>query len=204
MSLINMAAYQAVTEVLGPGRRFALWVQGCCFTCAGCVAPAWIPQITNQLISVAELAELIVQTPALEGLTLSGGEPMLQAEGLSALIDAVHQRQAHFTVICYTGFRLEQLQRDNNPAHLALLQRLDVLIDGVYRQDQNDGVGLRGSSNQCVHFLTDAYTEQTEQFTQAARRLEFHFSDNNNEVLMVGIPPRQLPEHFNTILKPIL
>lgn len=198
-----MAAYQPATKALGPGRRFVLWVQGCCFNCTGCVAPEWIPQITNQLISVTELAELIVETPDLEGLTLSGGEPMLQAEGLSALIDAVHLRQPHFTVICYTGFRLKQLQRDNNPARLALLQRLDVLIDGVYRQDQNNSVGLRGSSNQCVHFLSGAYKEQTEQFTQAARRLEFHFSDNN-EVLMVGIPPRQLPEHFSTILKPIL
>jgi anaerobic ribonucleoside-triphosphate reductase activating protein len=198
-----MAAYLPVTEALGPGRRFALWVQGCCFNCPGCVAPAWIPQITNQLISVISLAERIAQTPELAGMTLSGGEPMLQAEGLSALIDEVHLHQPHFTVICYTGFRLEQLQRDNNPARLALLQRIDVLIDGVYLQDQNYDIGLRGSSNQCVHFLSGVYTEQAEQFTQASRRLEFHLSNPDN-VLMVGIPPRQLPEHFNTFLKPVL
>ena len=203
MPLINMAAYLPTTEALGPGRRFALWVQGCCFNCPGCVAPAWIPQITNQLISAATLAELIRQTPGLEGMTLSGGEPLLQAESLTALIDAVKLHQPHFTVICYTGFRLEELRRDNDPTRLALLQRLDVLIDGVYRQNQNDDVGLRGSSNQRVHFLSNVYTEQAEQFTQASRRIEFHFSGENN-VLMVGIPPRQLPEHFSSFLKPVL
>ncbi len=101
-----MAAFLPATEALGPGRRFALWVQGCCFNCPGCVAPAWIPQINNQLVSVTSLAEQITQIPGLSGMTLSGGEPMLQAESLSALIDAVHLVKPNFTVICYTGYNL--------------------------------------------------------------------------------------------------
>ncbi len=95
------------------------------------------------------------------------------------------------------------MQRDHEPAQLTLLQRTDVLIDGVYRQDKNDDIGLRGSDNQRIHFLSGAYTEQSALFTLATRRMEFHIS-GDAEVLMVGIPPRKLAESFNSFLKPIL
>ena len=85
----NLAAFQSQTRALGPGVRAAIWVQGCQLRCRGCIAPDWIPQTEAQLVPVAHLAERILQIPALQGLTISGGEPMLQAltegTGLSAI-----------------------------------------------------------------------------------------------------------------------
>ena len=201
MSHINLAACLSSTQALGPGNRFALWVQGCCFNCPECIAPAWIPQTTNQLISVNALAKRIIAIADLEGITLSGGEPMLQAAELSALIDEIHIKQPKLTVICYTGFRLEQLQKEADCSRLDLLARIDVLIDGTYQQQQNNGLGLRGSDNQQIHFLTDIYKGQEAYFTETQRRIELHILEQN-EVMMAGIPSKHLPEHLQSVFQP--
>jgi len=201
MSHINLAACLSSTQALGPGNRFALWVQGCCFNCPECIAPAWIPQVTKQSISVGLLAKRIFTIADLEGITLSGGEPMLQAAELSALIDEIHIKQPKLTVICYTGFRLEQLQKEADCSRLDLLARIDVLIDGTYQQQQNNGLGLRGSDNQQIHFLTDIYKGQEAYFTETQRRIELHILEQN-EVMMAGIPSKHLPEHLQSVFQP--
>ncbi|WP_341325705.1 4Fe-4S single cluster domain-containing protein [Methylotuvimicrobium sp. KM2] len=196
MTGINVAALLPVTASLGPGRRFALWVQGCCFDCPGCIAPSWIPNIPNQMLDIDEIAGRILETPGLEGLTVSGGEPFLQAGEISTLIDTLKSVRPNFTVIVYTGFRLDYLKEEADSQRLALLQRVDVLIDGVYRQELNDGLGLRGSSNQRVHFLTDVYAELSDAFIRAPRQLELHIGDQN-EIFMAGIPAKELPDQLS-------
>lgn len=196
MTGINVAALLPVTASLGPGRRFALWVQGCCFDCPGCIAPSWIPNIPNQMLDIDEIAGRILETPGLEGLTVSGGEPFLQAGEISTLIDTLKSVRPNFTVIVYTGFRLDYLEEEADSQRLALLQRVDVLIDGVYRQELNDGLGLRGSSNQRVHFLTDVYAKLSDAFIRAPRQLELHIGDQN-EIFMAGIPAKELPDQLS-------
>ncbi len=85
MTLLNVAEICPATRTLGPDQRFVIWVQGCCFNCRGCVSPDWIPQKQAILIDPVRLADYIVSIPGTEGLTVSGGEPMLQAGALSEL-----------------------------------------------------------------------------------------------------------------------
>ena len=85
MTLLNVAEICPATRTLGPGQRFVIWVQGCCFNCRGCISPDWIPQKQANLVDPVRLANYILSIPSTEGLTISGGEPMLQAAALSEL-----------------------------------------------------------------------------------------------------------------------
>ena len=89
----------------------------------------------------------IGENPLLDGVTLSGGEPMCQPEACRAIADAAHAK--HLNVWCYTGFTLDALLKENNPARMALLHGIDVLVDGRFVQEQKSlSLLYRGSSNQ--------------------------------------------------------
>lgn len=185
---LNLAEICRQTEALGPGRRYALWVQGCPFDCAGCLAQQWRARRINRRVLISELIEDVLAVPGLEGITLSGGEPMLQAPACLRLIQGLRRQRPELTVILYTGFGLEELRRNGRPERLQLLDVVDVLIDGRYEQARNDNRGLRGSANQRVHFLSDAYRARGEAyFTRQVRQIELHF--RTDALFMVGVPP---------------
>ena len=143
MTLLNIAEICSATRTLGPGQRFAIWVQGCCFNCKGCVSPEWIPQTQATLIEPKKLAEMILSVPGTEGVTVSGGEPMLQAIALRELF--IYLRQGRqISIICFTGFSLQQLQSQSDRAIDDILTLVDVLIDGQYIEQLNDNKGWRG------------------------------------------------------------
>ncbi len=189
MTLLNLAELCPATRTLGPGQRFVLWVQGCCFNCPGCISPDWIPQVSGTWVEPRLLAEKILSVPGIEGLTVSGGEPMLQAQALSELFAEVD-----CSIICYTGFTLEQLQGKSDPAIARVLSQIDVLIDGLYIAELNDNQGWRGSSNQRVHFLTPRLLEEASTFCSRRRDVEIHL--RNDSALMVGVPPRHFSDTF--------
>ena len=193
--LLNLAAFCPSTTALGPGLRAAVWVQGCPFRCPGCLAPDWLPFRTAQLISPAVLAERILATPV-TGLTLSGGEPMLQAQALSDLVALVRARRA-IDVICFTGFRYEDLL--SLPQAALLLAQLDLLIDGPYLSRLNAGRGLRGSTNQ--RFLHLSPRLRGVDFAALPRKVEVFLSDG--QALLVGVPPRSFARAFNSALSQV-
>lgn len=196
---LNLAERCRQTRSLGPGLRYALWVQGCPFDCPSCLAADWVIRRVNRLIAVESIVQDILDTPEVEGLTLSGGEPMLQPRACRCLIEQVRSRRADFTLVLYTGFTLEELRTQGHPERLALLDCVDVLIDGRYQAEFNDNRGLRGSSNQRIHCLTNAYRELgTTYFTNSARQVELH--PRAEDLLMVGIPPLGLDPALREIL----
>ena len=183
--LLNIAAFCPQTHALGPGRRAVIWVQGCALNCPGCLAPEWIPHRPARLISPATLAQEINTLPALDGLTLSGGEPMLQAAALAQTLRLVRQEHP-LNVICFTGYRLETLRSNPpGPGVAQLLEQLDLLVDGPYIAGLNDGLGLRGSANQRFHHLSSRLTGYD--FTLQPRRVEVYLQAG--ELSLVGIPP---------------
>lgn len=78
-------------HTLGPFARYGIWVQGCCRACVGCVSPEAQPMHGGYDMTVQELTGLIVCDHGVEGLTISGGEPFLQAEALCELIRMVRR-----------------------------------------------------------------------------------------------------------------
>jgi anaerobic ribonucleoside-triphosphate reductase activating protein len=196
---LNIAQLCPETRVLGPGKRFVIWVQGCPFRCPQCVAPDWIPIENKNLVSINDLADRITAIHDLEGVTLSGGEPMLQAEGLATLVRRVRKVRPHLSVMAFSGFTLRHLRRKarTDSGIRELLNELDVLIDGFYRADLNDDVGLRGSSNQRIHFLTPRYRNRKAEFEHRSREIEIHTLEK--EMLMVGVPSARSLKIFQSL-----
>ncbi|MFE7302430.1 4Fe-4S single cluster domain-containing protein [Streptomyces sp. NPDC057579] len=191
---LNVAATRVGTRALGPGVRSAVWVQGCPFHCAGCLAPEWIPDRPARRADPDDLAAELLADRRVTGLTLSGGEPMEQAAGLARLVRQA-RRIREVSVICFTGHRLERLRtRPPSPGVPELLAVVDVLIDGVYVAALNDGRGLRGSSNQRVHHLTPRLVDSGYDFQGRARDVEIVV--DGREALLVGVPTRDLPAAF--------
>ncbi|MEU3223835.1 4Fe-4S single cluster domain-containing protein [Streptomyces sp. NPDC006976] len=192
---LNVAATRVGTEALGPGVRSALWVQGCPFSCAGCMAPDWIPFRPARQAEPGDLARELLADPRVTGLTFSGGEPMAQAAGLAEVARRAREIR-DVSVICFTGHRLERLRsRPPGPGVAALLAAVDVLIDGVYVAALDDGRGLRGSSNQRVHHLTGRLAGSGYDFAHRARSAEI--AVNGPEALLIGVPPRGLLDAFD-------
>lgn len=194
LPFLNIAATCSATHTLGPGLRAAVWVQGCIFDCPGCVSPDWKPLRIARLISSEELVEELLALPNVSGLTFSGGEPMLQAKGLAELA-RIARRKRDMSIICFSGFTLEELQQHPpGPGVSELLAEIDVLIDGPYIQALNDNRGLRGSTNQRIHYLTDKIKEGDYNFEGCSRQAELHVGDGY--AMLVGIPPSNLAESF--------
>jgi anaerobic ribonucleoside-triphosphate reductase activating protein len=187
LPMLNVAATCRATRALGPGLRAAVWVQGCPLRCRGCLAPDWIPFRPARALSPAELAAELLAEPGVSGLTFSGGEPMAQAAGL-ARAARLARRERPLSLICFTGFRLERLRsRPPSPGVDDLLDEVDVLIDGPYLPELNDGRGLRGSANQRVHFLTGRLREVGYDFAGRPRQAEVRLGVG--ETFLVGVPP---------------
>ena len=87
------------------------------------------------------------KNPLLSGLTLSGGEPMEQPTSCLELAKAAHQ--SGMNVWCYTGYTWEELTKENDPDRMALLNEVDVLVDGPFILSQKSlELDYRGSKNQ--------------------------------------------------------
>jgi anaerobic ribonucleoside-triphosphate reductase activating protein len=140
------------TKLLGPGCRAVIWVSGCELRCRGCIAPETHPHAGGE-IAVDTLADWIAEN-ACAGLTISGGEPMLQAAALSRVIDRARTRRPGLHVMLYTGYRVDWLRRRGADRQRELLDRTDLLIDGPYIERFHAPLRWRGSTNQRLIDLT--------------------------------------------------
>src|SRR5437868_12015302 len=154
--LISVAQIVPFTEAEGPGRRFALWFQGCPLRCPGCCNPEMLPFTGGQARPLAELlADLRAARDehAVEGITLLGGEPLAHAAGAAAF--ARGARGLGLSVMVFSGYTLAEARALPDPAVAELLTLTDILVDGPYLRDQPDTQRRWiGSTNQRIHFLT--------------------------------------------------
>ena len=130
----------------GPGLRFTVFVQGCHHHCPGCQNPHTHDPAGGEEIAPAALFSCL-DDPLLDGLTLSGGEPMEQAEDCLAL--ALAARERGLNVWIYTGYTCEALLQEADPARMELLRHADVLVDGPFLlAEKSLDIPWRGSRNQ--------------------------------------------------------
>lgn len=186
MFTAQVAAIVPCTEAEGPGRRFALWFQGCPLRCPGCCNPEYLPFNGGTTRAVDDLCREIERSReqnGVEGITLLGGEPFAHAEAAAALAAAA--RRLGLSVMVFSGFTLEHLRTTIDPPTAALLAHTDILVDGPYLREQPD-ITRRwiGSTNQRIHFLTDRY-----RFDESWRqRNTLEIRVRGSEVLVNGFP----------------
>ncbi|WP_244929970.1 4Fe-4S single cluster domain-containing protein [Nocardioides sp. W7] len=171
-----------IVDVLGPGHRSVVWVQGCRIGCAGCMVPETWGRHGGREVDPRRLAaELLDDNTA--DLTVSGGEPTEQPAAVAVLLGEARRRGR--TTWVYTGRVLEDLVAEADPDVLAMLELVDVLVDGPFDQDRAGGVGYRGSRNQRLLHLSGAVgTREAE--GGAPGRIEIRVDDTGLSV--VGIP----------------
>ena len=187
MEFLNIADLRLCTEAEGPGKRLAVWVQGCQRRCKGCCNPEMHEVVKKYVVSVDDFVALIersVKENGIEGVSFIGGEPFLQAKGLADAAQWCHAR--NLSVLIFTGYLYEDLQKMKDPYVDKLLDHTDLLIDGEFDEAQYDTERpWIGSKNQKVYRLSEFYPEGIE-FTASERMMEIRVSDK--EILINGWP----------------
>lgn len=131
----------------GPGLRLAVFMQGCPYDCPGCQNPQTHDPMGGREADTEEVREKLKRNPLLDGLTLSGGEPLMQPEAAREL--AAMAKEMGLNVWCYTGNTFENLLKEAKPAVLEALRQIDVLVDGPFIVAQKSlDLLFRGSKNQ--------------------------------------------------------
>lgn len=184
---IRIAWYDKCTECLGPGKRFALWLQGCDRKCPGCISPETQPHDGGYEEKCDVLAEIIISS-GMKDVTVSGGEPFMQADRLVKIFSQIRKMIPEFGIIIYTGYLYNELKESGDPDVLRLLEEFtDILIDGPYIRELDDDIGLRGSSNQTVTALTGRYSDDMKCYTEpSARKSTMKLTEK--QLQMTGIP----------------
>jgi anaerobic ribonucleoside-triphosphate reductase activating protein len=186
---MQLAQVVPCTEAEGPGKRFAVWLQGCPLRCPGCCNPEFLPFAGGETRSLDEMTEWLVRTQreaGIEGVTLLGGEPFAHAAPAAAF--AKSARDNGLSVMVFTGYTLEELAGANPQAAIAeLLSLTDILVDGPYIREQPDTARRWiGSTNQGVHFLTNRY--RFDEAWQRPNTLEIRLC--GQELSVNGFPAR--------------
>jgi|SRR5579883_745886 len=157
---MQIAQVVPCTEAEGPGKRFAVWFQGCPLRCPGCCNPEFLPFKGGETKTLHEMAEWFKRTKeesGIEGITLLGGEPFAHAAAAVALAKAA--RELDLSVMVFSGYTIEDLQARSETEIAELLATTDILVDGPYIREQPDTERRWiGSQNQRIHFLTPRYS----------------------------------------------
>jgi len=151
---LNLHAIIPASMVNGPGTRLVVFFQGCQRRCPGCFNPDTHSFEKRLAYSVDGIFQRHF-SGGIEGMTVSGGEPFMQAKGLQELLECAQTEHGLSTVV-YTGFRLEEIKASSEMR--ACLPFIDLLVDGAYDGQMPEPTLLaRGSTNQDFCFLTDRY-----------------------------------------------
>lgn len=170
-------------NVLGPGNRLGIWVAGCNRKCFGCMSPELQTKEGCKNATVSEVIDMLKKiTGPIDGVTISGGEPFLYSEELKDIIEYINKHISN-DIIVYTGYTLQELKEQESVFIDNILSNISVLIDGEYKDSMNDGVGLRGSSNQEIHIFKNVRDYGV--LLDGKRELQsFRY---NNQILVIGI-----------------
>ena len=160
----KVADYKPYNFVDGEGVRCSLYVSGCLFSCPGCYNK--IVQSFNYGVDyTSDLEKRIlndIEVEYCQGLTLLGGEPMLNTNILIPLCQKLRQRfGSKKDIWCWTGYTWEELQNESSDKS-ELLSYIDVLVDGRYQHAQRDlSLQFRGSSNQRIIDVKESIRQKT-------------------------------------------
>ncbi len=158
----NIHSIETLGTVDGPGIRYIVFTQGCLLRCQYCHnADTW--EIgTGKQISVSEIMDdLNTYLPFIEasggGITVSGGEPLLQIPFLIELFKECKKRGIHTTIDssggCYSNSQVFQTQLAE------LLEYTDLVLLDLKHIDREKHKKLTGLTNehilQFARYLSD-------------------------------------------------
>ena len=133
----------------GDGLRVVLWLAGCEHACPGCQNPVTWDINGGLEFDDAAKEELFAELRKdyISGITFSGGDPLHTAnrKEVGKLIGEISRQFPEKTIWLYTGYDWNKI------SGLDFINKIDVVVDGRYIQEQRDiTLAWRGSSNQDV------------------------------------------------------
>jgi len=173
------------SRVNGPELRSVVWTQGCSLACPGCWNPATHSFDAGTEYTPEDLARKILNECAVgtKGLTISGGEPMQQADRLLDFMREVKAYRPDWSIGLFAGYTLPELifgdfrvmSRAYTAKYRQLLwhsirRQLDFATVGRYDRtkpidpasdtllDNRADLRLVSSTNQSVELFSTRYT----------------------------------------------
>jgi len=170
----------------GPGTRFVVFLQGCLFRCKYCHNRDTWDINTGTLYSVTDLlAEILPFIPFIDashgGVTVTGGEPLMQREFVRVLFKVLHQQGVHTCLdtngyvadssydedleklLDCTDLVLLDIKHINRDKHVELTKASNkyTLKFAKYLQERKQPVWIR-------HVVVPGYTDDLEDLRQLA------------------------------------
>ena len=139
------------TIVDGVGLRYSIYFSGCSHACPGCHNEySWNPnngtELTYKILN--EIANEINQNELLDGITISGGDPLFNPKDMLKVLKFL-KKKTKKNIWMYTGYTLEEIKKDD--LRKKCLKYVDVLVDGRFIKELYDpNIKFRGSSNQRI------------------------------------------------------
>ena len=159
---MKYADYKKFDSLNGKGMRHSLFCSGCTHRCKGCFnAVAWnfnygkefTRKLENQIIS-----DLNDSTRNIQGLSLLGGEPFDNVEGLLPFLSRVRKECLNSDIWCWSGYTFDELLINNKE----MLSLIDVLVDGKFiLEERNLKLRFRGSNNQRIIDVQQSLAQNT-------------------------------------------
>ena len=173
---MKIHSYIEKSLVNGPGTRFTIWVQGCSIHCDGCVnRNLW--DFSGPDTSPEKLLTLIDSTKGIDGVSITGGEPLDQYEALLEFLRLVYPK---YEVFLTSGYTLNQI----GEKFPEVLKYVDILIDGPFEKDKMDSSGAwRGSTNQGINLLSERVQKYKDYKSEFSAELIFQ---KNGQMIATG------------------
>ena len=158
-ALLNVAHLLLRSRANGPELRAVIWVQGCPILCPGCHNQEMLPFERRFLVRPEELIDkIVIASSAIEGITLTGGEPFAQPQAAALLLKTAKTKG--LTTMVYSGYSYRHLLESDEAAYREMLSSTDILVAGPFIQSLWGKFRWKGSANQRVLFLSNAYSPQ--------------------------------------------
>lgn len=138
------------SQANGPGVRYTIWFQGCSIRCEGCTNKHMWSLYGGTEVSPRDLLnQYLEESAGTDGISLTGGEPLDQYEGLIEFLRLC--REYEIEVFMTSGYTLDRIKG----SWPEVLDLVDILIDGPFEQDKlDDTAAWRGSTNQGINLLS--------------------------------------------------
>ncbi len=155
---LRVHALMESSTVNGPGARAVIWVQGCSLGCPGCWNAQTHAPLQGFRLDVSEILEWFAKASRenrIEGLTISGGEPMEQAPAVLELLRRLKAAHPGITAGLFSGYTEREL-----PERLwrAMQSHLDFAVLGRYNARRRSHDPLVSSTNQVLRLYTARYS----------------------------------------------
>lgn len=156
--LLRVHALMESSTVNGPGARAVIWVQGCSLGCPGCWNPQTHARLKGFQLDVSEILEWFANASRenrIEGLTISGGEPMEQAPTVLELLRRLKAAHPGMTTGLFSGYTERELP---DALWRAMQGHLDFAVLGRFNARRRSHDPLVSSTNQVLRLYTARYS----------------------------------------------